>query len=150
MFGAGHPRPPLETTAMAMTNTLILEYVGRGLCVFHATDENLKTLTERVVALKVKGNDFANAATRLMDGSADLAKVDRADLDMTILMALNQIGGADLDDPHVKEILAGKKLIASLVSDDDGNFKHFHFLAGDDPAMFVNDDPDEIAKPRLN
>lgn len=88
---------------MVMTNTLILEYAGRGLCVFHATDEHLKKLTERVVALKVKGNDFANAATRLMDRSADPAKVDRADLDMTILMALNQIGGADLDDPHVQE-----------------------------------------------
>jgi hypothetical protein len=94
---------------MGIPNTLILEYAGRGLCVFHATDENLKKLTDRVVALKVEGNDFANATTRLMDASVDLAKVDQADLDMTILMAISQVGDADLDDPNVKEIIAGKK-----------------------------------------
>jgi hypothetical protein len=105
-------------------NTLTLEYAGRGLCIFEATDENLEKLMSRIRKLKVRGDDFFDAATRLMDAEGDLAG---SDLDMTIFMAIRQIGGADLDDPHVREILSGEEIVAGMVRADDGHFLHFNF-----------------------
>jgi hypothetical protein len=51
--------------------------------------------------------------------------------------------------PTLKKLSLVKKLIASLISDDDGSFKHFHFFAGGDEDDDDDDEPDEIAKPRI-
>lgn len=93
-------------------NTLTLEYAGHGLCIFEATDRNLEKLTSRIIKLKVSEDDFLDAATRLMDAEGDLAG---SDLDMTIFMAIRQIGGADLDDPHVREIPSKRLSLAWFV-----------------------------------
>jgi hypothetical protein len=105
-------------------NTLTLEYAGRGLCVFEATDENLEKLTSRIRKLKVRGDDLFDAATRLMNAKGDFAGPD---LDMTIFMAIRQIGGADLDDPHIREILSSDKIVAGMVRANDGHFLYFNF-----------------------
>jgi hypothetical protein len=107
-----------------MSNTLILGYAGRGLCTFTATDENISKLRIRVRKLNVQDEEFLDAATRLMDAGGDLAGPD---LDMTIFLALCQIGDADLDDADVREILSSEKIVAGMVRADDGHFLYFSF-----------------------
>jgi FAD/FMN-containing dehydrogenase len=101
-----------------MTNTLILECDGRGLCTFTATDENTERLSNRLVKRKpsTDPHDFKKGATRLMDAVGDLAGPD---LDMVVFMAIRQIAKAAM----VNEF--PEKILVNLMRGDDGKFRGF-------------------------